>query len=66
MANIFRMKRDIDNRASFWNYEGAPTLSETFMNFGPQRLKTGPEFLPSLDETALGLSAAQIRSSKRC
>jgi len=29
-------------------YEGSATLSANFMNFGHKRLKTGPDFIPTL------------------
>ena len=43
MANIFRMKRDIDNRAKALESTRPSASSENFVNFGPQtgKSKTG-------------------------
>ena len=36
MANICRMKRDRQSGKGFGKYEGSPTLSQNFLNVGPQ------------------------------
>jgi len=40
-ANISGKEQDIDNRETAKNYEGFPTVSQNFMNFGLLTAKIG-------------------------
>ena len=91
MANICWMKRDIDNQTrAMESTKGLLRCRKISWTLVHKRLKTGPEFLPTLtilccsspshtmyealtwrptatlDETALGSTAAHIWSPNRC
>ena len=67
-ANVFWTKHAIDNRAKdIRKQEWSPTLSQNFMNFGPQTAKIGPEFFTTLCKFCVFLrcQASQTEVSKR-
>ena len=46
-SNLRARSTELNEYRPHGKYEGSPTLSENFLNFGPQTVKTGSEFLPT-------------------